>query len=407
MRKTLQTRVAFIGCGPGGSGPIVAATQRGRLTELLDSGICVVDQEECFRSSALRRFDLNSDSTATSFLEASDNLHVQQALALDPQAAARQRLLPLRHQHAPLSLIADYLDWLGDGFRRRVKESNASYLLDRTIATRVSLRQQGGFQIDLHRSGETFSLLSEIAVFGLGAEPYVPATVPIDLHSDQLLSGKSTDWIEHRLESIDHPRVLIHGGSHSAFSAAWYLLNRTRVRWPEGGIVIAARDQPRIFYPDAASAHREQYSYAADDVCPITGRIHRLGGLRGDGREVARRVFGFSDQTEPRVRFVETISADARFDLTIGALGYRPRTLPMVDVNGEAIALQPHVDHNSHLVRADGTPIEQAFGIGLAAGFRPPGERSFQGQTNGVWLYQNEIGDRILHRLLKRRSEIA
>ena len=51
-----------------------------------------------------------------------------------------------------------------------------------------------------------------------------------------------------------------------------------------------------------------------------------------------------------------------------------------------------------------GRPIPGAFGIGLAAGFVPwgrlGGEASFRGQANGLWLWQNDVGQMIVDQVL-------
>ena len=44
------------------------------------------------------------------------------------------------------------------------------------------------------------------------------------------------------------------------------------------------------------------------------------------------------------------------------------------------------------------------YGIGLAAGFVPwgrlGGEASFRGQANGLWLWQNDVGQMIVDQVL-------
>ena len=54
------------------------------------------------------------------------------------------------------------------------------------------------------------------------------------------------------------------------------------------------------------------------------------------------------------------------------------------------------VGRDARLLLADGGAIPNIFGIGLGADYRPwghmGGEPSFEGQTNGLWLYQNYIG---------------
>ncbi|MGO8851229.1 hypothetical protein [Mycobacterium sp.] len=80
------------------------------------------------------------------------------------------------------------------------------------------------------------------------------------------------------------PRAVILGGSHSAFSAASMLLERLPgVRFGLGGVRILYRSEPRVMYPSRAEASAESYGFTEADVCQATGRVHRVGGLRGDG----------------------------------------------------------------------------------------------------------------------------
>jgi hypothetical protein len=95
----------------------------------------------------------------------------------------------------------------------------------------------------------------------------------------------------------------------------------------------------------------------------------------------------------------------------IPAFGYRPSTVPIRDRAGRRVRLlgdgagtPPLVDAQCRMLDAGGEPIPGLFGIGLASGFALDGplggEPSFAGQTNGLWLYQNGIGARILDQLL-------
>jgi predicted oxidoreductase len=62
------------------------------------------------------------------------------------------------------------------------------------------------------------------------------------------------------------------------------------------------------------------------------------------------------------------------------------------------------VDKHCRVLDARGQPIPGAFGIGLAAGFVPwgrlGGEPSFRGQANGLWLWQNDVGQMIVDQVL-------
>ena len=98
-------------------------------------------------------------------------------------------------------------------------------------------------------------------------------------------------------------------------------------------------------------------------------------------------------------------------DVVIAALGYRPRALPVFDEAGEQVVLQSEtgpqarlVDNYCRVMDASGKALPHLFAIGLAAGFVPygklGGEKSFRGQANGLWLWQNDVGALIADAIL-------
>ncbi len=97
--------------------------------------------------------------------------------------------------------------------------------------------------------------------------------------------------------------------------------------------------------------------------------------------------------------------------LVVPAFGYAAASFPIHDEDGSPIALAGEyggrfVDDSCRVARLDGTPLERVFAIGMASGFLPSGpelggEPSFVGETNGVWLYQNGIGRRVLDGLAR------
>jgi hypothetical protein len=85
--------------------------------------------------------------------------------------------------------------------------------------------------------------------------------------------------------------------------------------------------------------------------------------------------------------------------------------LPVFDVAGKRVFLQSEtgpqarlVDNYCRVVDAGGNPLPHLFAIGLAAGFVPygklGGEKSFRGQANGLWLWQNDVGAMIADAIL-------
>ncbi|RYD56348.1 MAG: aminotransferase DegT, partial [Sphingomonadales bacterium] len=164
-----------------------------------------------------------------------------------------------------------------------------------------------------------------------------------------------------------------------------------------------------------------------DDICPLSGFVYRLAGFRLEARELVLRMLKVGGRIpDPRVCFHhlaknEDAAAAAILDsadVVIAALGYRPHALPLLDVAGERIALTAHApgrprlaDQQCRVTDAHGQPIPGAYGIGLAAGFVPEGrlggEKSFKGKANGLWQWQNDVGQMIVAQLLDARARAA
>jgi hypothetical protein len=222
------------------------------------------------------------------------------------------------------------------------------------------------------------------------------------------------------------PRIVVIGGSHSAITTAWLLLNRFNAQeFDTHPIEILHRRPPRLFYPTADAALAEGYrDFEAGDVCPVTRRLYRLGGLRLSARELVAQIMGLGARAVEKRAMLQQITALSEVelrsklraaDVIVSAFGYRPRTVPVYDaclsnterqrilLHCEQGTAAPMVDAQCRLLDATARPIAGMFGIGLASGFVPHGamggEPNFRGQTNGLWLYQNDVGMRILDAL--------
>src|ERR1700691_3140205 len=64
-----RTGVAIIGGGPAGLAPLLAAHRRGRLADLLEEGVTVVEQSGSVGEGTIGRWYINSDSTAFTFAD--------------------------------------------------------------------------------------------------------------------------------------------------------------------------------------------------------------------------------------------------------------------------------------------------------------------------------------------------
>jgi hypothetical protein len=422
----------IIGGGPGGMGPLLWAAQNGQLTQWLAQGVAVIDRRDGF-GGTLGRYAINSDSLGGAYLECLDApLAVPELRRLRNDPATRE-LAVYRDGFPPLRLVDRYLQRLGATLDQLLGTAAHSRLHRSSDARALHLMPDGSVRVDLvDGEGRRTSLNAHSAVIALGGRqiwadrPLVegltlaacpPANI---IPSDRLLARDGLQEAAAILAASPGRPVVILGGSHSAYSVAWALA----FLLPKGilgtrPITILQRREPKVFYPDHESASAEDYPVQPGDICPRTNRVHRLGGLRGDGRDMWRIITGRAagpDGVNVTVNFLHDMSAKqlqqtmAEAALVVPAFGYCARTLPILDQYGRRLALQADsggdgVDQECRVLLKDGRALANVFGIGLGTGFRPcnemGGEPNFSGQANSLWLYQNGIGA-LVHRNIQR-----
>jgi hypothetical protein len=284
---------------------------------------------------------------------------------------------------------------------------------DSDIVTEKLVLSAGGLQ------NHTRDLASPI-IPGLTADMYREKV----MFTDEAQQPAGVQAIEQRLRASANHKVLIIGASHSTFSTAWTLLHKTNIDFADGDITLLHRDKLKLFYMSAEAAWADGYTdFNADDLCPVTKRVYRLGGLRLESRKLLQQVWGMlPGPVEKRVRLVKLDPSGANqptqiralFDeaaLIIPAFGYRPNVPPIFDADGAKLDLlcahdrNRMVDAECRVLDAQEQPIPNLFAIGFATGYRltgaQGGEPSYRGQNNGLWLYQNSIGELVLNHLLQ------
>jgi hypothetical protein len=411
-----------IGGGPGGLGPLIWAAQQGLLPGWLDQGIALIERQAHLGGS-LGRFGIHSDSLGGSYLEC---LHAGglpeplRALANDPVA---RDMTQYRDSFPPLELVDRYMRRIGGVLASIVQESGTSSLHLGSQARSLRLCDDGSVAVETIGPGGDETLFARSAIIALGGrqlwqqQPLLPGLALTEckarhvMPSDRVLSRAGLAEAERVLAHADGRPILILGGAHSAYSAAGALLELpAAARLSAGQITIVQRREPRIFYPDRAAARDDLYEVDEGDICPRTQRVNRMGGLRGHGRDMWRRIARCpGTQAEPRVvtRAMRDFSVDelrAAIDgaaLVVPCFGYRSITVPVFSASGDRLALNADaggiaVGEESRLLLSDGTCLSSVFGIGLGTGYRLPasmgGEPNFSGQANSLWLYHNDIG---------------
>jgi hypothetical protein len=431
--------VVFCGGGPAATGVFVCAAQDGCLEELLERGVLVIEKGESLAAGSIGHYRITGNTPASSFVRwlgdaAAHDLF--EAVAADP---ATEALARRGSRYPPLRLVGPYLERLGIALRGILESHQECTVAFGTAVRSVRLRAGGGVRVTaapLDDPAGAFSVTAARAVIAMGG------CAPPRLEALDLLPGLTLDEYEgkvchasvliddrlglppHLVAAVRDTRsVVVVGGSHSAWSAAWLLVHDPALRSSDGKpprVTILHRRPLLFFYTTAPEARAAGYDFDdVLDVCPSSGNVYRYGGLRApDPRALALAVVGPGPR-KPPVRAVHLVDepevrAEARraldaAGLVLAAVGYHPRLPELAWEDGRR--LEPAVSDTgltvtpeAALVTTDGNVVPEilvyGLGAGLAAGSGLPCEPSYAGRFDAVRLYQNEVGRIALRSLL-------
>lgn len=418
----------IIGGGPAGVAPLLSASRSGALDRILADGVAIAERSASLGAGRMGGYAINSDSTGTTLVSCLvDNPHpVLAGLLHHPVTAAVAAYGP---RSVPLTLVGEFMNVVGAALADLLKATgNAVFLGHEAVSSMQT--EDGIWCTQLRRAvdGREFLVRSRFVVLATGGHqplsylerrhvagrPLLPTYATKLLQSDEALTPAGLAAIGKRVRAGRHKRVAIIGSSSSALASANAVLRSPFGRELGAGAVALLHRRPlRIFYPTAAEALADGYDeFGEDDICPISGFVFRLSGARLEAREMllAARAIGGRTRDE-RLRLHQVGAEDDpvaaqlldEADVIVSALGYRARALPLLAASGEPLALfaddtgaRPLVDSACRVLDAAGTPVEGLLGIGLGTGFFAReivgGERSFSGQTNSLWQWQNAVG---------------
>ncbi len=431
--------LVIVGAGPAGLAPLFAAANAGRLDDLLEQGVTILERSHALGAGSLGDYAIHSDSSAEALLDIV--LRAQDVrLASLRRHPVTQALLAFGKASAPLTLVSDFLALAGSTICRLVAQSRRGRVLQGVTALCVRRSSTGLWRTRwISAAGETHETDSANVLLATGADQprerlftaavagttLLPAYEARLLQSGLVLSEGGLALVAQRLRGKPHPRVAIVGGSTSAASVVLRLLMQLpQVEFGPASVALLHRGPLRIFYETAAEAHRDGYrDFTPEDICPLTGRVYRLSGFRLDSRELMMRALGIAGRPpEPRLQLIrispETEPASQRSlaeaDLIIPAMGYKPRLLPILDHSMKQLDLRTPtskqwalVDQRCRLLTSEGKPLPGLFAMGLAVGPAADrqfgGETGFHGQVNSLWMWQHTLGRIVVDQILRSR----
>lgn len=430
----------MIGGGPAGTAVLTAASKAGLLPAFAN-GLAIVERDTTLGRGELGDYAIRSDSTAETFLTAVRDNPCPELAALIDHPTARHVARYIGDLGAPLTTAGAFVAATGTVLNTLVDAQGGSVLTRHEalsarrlpgglwqvtvrdpqgvlhhLTTRSLISATGGFQ------SEEAAASAEIAGGTLSA--LVGERL---MRADDFMRVGGLDALRTRLNGSRAPRVAIIGASTSAVASAALLLKANpALPFGAGALMILHRHPLHPFYPSAEAAREDHFEdFGAQDICPLSGFVYRLGGFRLEARELVLRMLAVGGRVpDPRVALhaIDRMSDAAiralldEADVVIAATGYRPHAFPLFDEQDQPIRLRSDeggalVDRHCRMIRADGQPVPDAYAIGLAAGFVPSGplggEASFRGQANGLWLWQNDIGRMIVDQVMRAAQEAA
>ena len=434
MRIFPKLGCLIVGGGPAGLAPLVAASREGSLSRILAQRIAVVEQTTSIGAGNLGSYAIWSDSTAESFLTAvKDHRDARLGTVYSSYFCSRLQA----EGFGPISLTdaACLQQFVGRVLHQAIVDEEGDVFVEHEALHARKTTQGWLTCVRSTRTGKTFDLESRSLVLGTGGyqsasrletehvagAPLLPRFKSKIILSDDVLRHGGVKLIEPFLAEGAKAKVVIVGGSTSAVAVADLLIRALPERWAPGAISIMHRRPLRVFFRSVEEARQTSYfDFDLDDVCPITGFVYRLAGLRQHSRDLLMRILGVGDpRSEYRIDLRRIDQSDLagpqqlleEADVIIAALGYRPKALNLFDESGRNLPL-PAKEHGGQLVDGycrvlgtDGIPLPGLYAIGLATGFKLTGalggEASFEGQANGLWLWQNDVGLLIAHAILE------
>lgn len=383
--------ILLAGLGPAGRGILTHLLTHPATAPIYDEGLVVIEPTGAPGGGQLGSYNVRSDSAAVVFAEA------VQWLADDPMVSRSTALALINSlpdgESVALTTVDRLLRDATGPLIARARQAGMDVRMGEWL-TRVEPGVNG---VDVHvTNADAMHQVLRVSqlILAVGGVPWIPpafASVEPDRlrHSDDLLR---TAGLESTLAGLPpDPHVLVVGRAHSAFAVADRLLSSTQSRaWGPNAVTMVIRGPVRVTYPNEAAARADGVAFSDVDVCPSSGRVFRLSGLRGDS---ARRFRLGRDGIDLRLGFMDLESPDLarrteRADVVVAATGYRSASLSLVR---DARMILP----DGTLTDANGRVIPRIRTIGLGSGSRRTervgGEASYTGPVDGVWHYQNRV----------------
>ena len=428
--------VVFCGGGPATTGILVCASEQGRLDTLLGRGVCIIEQSPIIGPGAIGYYPISANTLGATFLTWLDRAERHPAFDVARNAGSTHALARFATVFPRLPLVGEHLVSLGEAVRTRVESVKGCSVVTEHSVRDVTLLDSGGAAVTFEpvHGGAGITVTADHVVIAMGGRPRADlgqlALLPgLDLHPHAHKLCHANSLLDARVglpprlrRAIARTReVVVVGGSHSAWSAAWLLIHDRGLRDDDGRppmVTVLHRSHLRFFFQSVARARAAGYEFdESSDVCFRTGVVNRHGGLRADAHGLAWAAT-HDGRADGPVRAISLTGEGARATAAealdragavIAAVGYQANLPSITWADRRPIRLATtesglQVTEDARLGTAEGTELPQLLAFGLGAGQKATGilagEPSYTGRLDSVRLYQNEVGGIVLDSLL-------
>jgi hypothetical protein len=430
------------GAGPAGMGLVFNALKSGTLPDLARDGLIIVDASPNPGTGRLGEYRITANSVGDVILECLRDPALREVFASLEHSPAYWRIRRQAQHAPPLSDIGELLTEASRLVLDFIVQRYGVTLWRSTTITEV-VYNNDEFFVWVEAQGRKRRIRCRTLILNLGGRQdprhlikglaqqslKVPVTAVIQ-SADELLRMNAVE-----LRAAFAPalacsgRITVVGGSHSAFSMLENLADALEFAGLKE-VTLIHRSAIRLFYESAELATAAGYRFDPyNDICPVSGRVNRSGGLRYRALDIGRDVLehGRIGKTGVRVKAFQTrdgapgdyqAAAEALTDThtLVQCTGYQPNLPALRYCDGTSIALceiKGGVDSD----RA-GCPMDSKgqrlhglhlFGLGSGLGIDPRlgSEPSFDGRIYGVWQFHNDASRTVIESVMARLQSTA
>lgn len=430
------------GAGPAGMGLLFNALKSGNLSALARDGLIIVDASADPGTGRLGQYRITANSVGDVILECLRDPALKDVFAPLEHSPAYWRIRRQAHYAPQLSDIGELLAEASRLVLDFVVQRYGVRLWRSTTITEV-VREDDEFFVLVESQGRTRRIRCRTLILNLGGRQdpqhlvrglaqqglLVPKAATIK-SADELLRMNAVQLREAFASALaSSGRITVVGGSHSAFSMLENLADALEFAGLQE-VTLIHRSAIRLFYESAELATAAGYTFDPhQDICPVSGRVNRSGGLRYRALDIGRDVLEHSRVGKTGVRvqafqiqggapgdYEGAAQALLESHTVVQCTGYQPNLPTLSYSDGTPITLREVKGG----VESDcaGCPVDTAglrlsglhlFGLGSGLGIDPRlgSEPSFDGRIYGVWQFHNDASRAVIESVIARLQQNA